>query len=134
MIMSHISVVLHSLLFCSSAIAAPACPRDRDLKTVLGRSGFSGAPDADLKAMGGNATYCFVRYTYVFGVAKRKSSRLVIFRHGQYIGSYSIGAKSIAVNPDGIVLKLIFGGQASIPFGDIGRDLLIDGEVKLFYK
>ena len=134
MIMSRLFVVLLSLLFCSSAIAAPACPRDRDLKTVLGRSGFSGAPDADLKVMGGNATYCFVKYTYVFGSAKRMSSRLVIFRHGEYIGSYSIGFTSIAVKRDRVVLSLDFGGKESILFGDIGKELLIDGELRFFSK
>ena len=131
---SRLVVALLLVLSCFCASAAPACPRVQDLKTVLVRSGFSGAPDADLKVMGSDATYCFVRYRYVFGSAQRMSSRLVIFRHGEYIGSYSIGFTSIAVSRDGVVLKLIFGGQASIPFGDIGRDLLIDGEVKLFYK
>ena len=127
-------VALFLVLTCFCASAAPACPRDPDLKAVLVRSGFSGAPGADLKVMGNDATYCFVRYTYVFGGAKRMSSRLVIFRHGEYIGSYSIGFTSIVVKRDRIVLSLDFGEQESILFRDIGKELLMDGDLRYFSK
>lgn len=134
MMVSRLLVAFVFMLSCFCASAAPACPRVQDLKTVLVRSGFSGAPDADLKVMGSDATYCFVRYRYVFGSAQRMSSRLVIFRHGEYIGSYSIGFTSIVVERDRVLLSLDFGGQEAILFRDIGNELLIDGDLRFFSK
>ena len=134
MMMYRLFLVALCFLGSSSAMAASACPPERDLRSVLAQSGFSGALDADLKLMGRNDQYCFVRYELVFGSAKRMASRLVIFRHGKYLGSYAVGFTSIAVKRDRVVLSLDFGGKEPILFSDIGKELLIDGELRFFSK
>jgi hypothetical protein len=128
-------LMLFGFFFGGCAKAVDRCPSNRpELISSLKRDGFTGAIDADIKLIGNRSGYCFFRYEYVFGQSGRMSSRLVVFSHGRYIGSYAFSFSSLKIEQDRIVVALPSGDKQSILFQEMGSKLLIDGEPLVFYK
>ena len=129
-----------SLVESGRYVGAPATPQSRDcpaissIRPALASGGFTGSLEANFTAFGAGGGYCFYRYRFVFGGAQRLSSRLMVFRNGAYLGSYAIGFETLDVKPDRIVLDLDLADLAEIPFERIGSTLLIDGELRSFYR
>ncbi len=111
------------------------CPATRSgTISSLKSGGFTGALDADIELVGKSHQYCFFRYEYVFGESGRMSSRLIVFSHGRYLGSYAFSFADLKVDDDQVLVELPSGVKHSIMIQSIGSKLLIDGEPLTFYK